>query len=137
MLVSKVPGRWLPAEGWGLGCLAADIRSGLRRNVLLGVRLVVVVHPLMVVGDRDAGLTLGGARRRGNNRQRNNSSQKLQHCISFRNDLVMKPSCAMMPDRRPRRAPVADQAGQRLELSAHFSALSVSFITFAKDHFRK
>ncbi len=86
MLVSKVPGRRLPAEGWGLGCLAADIRSGLRRNVLLGVRLVVVPHPLMVVGDRDAGLPLGGTRRRGNNRQRNNSSQKLQHRISFRND---------------------------------------------------
>lgn len=115
MLVSKVPGRRLPAEGWGLGCLAADIRSGLRRNVLLGVRLVVVPHPLMVVGDRDAGLPLGGTRRRGNNRQRNNSSQKLQHCISFRNDLVMKPSWAMMPDRRPRRAPVADQAVNALD----------------------
>jgi len=115
MLVSKVPGRRLPAEGWDLGCLAADIRSGLRRNVLLGVRLVAVVRPLMVVGDRDAGLPLGGTRRRGNNRQRNNSSQKLQHCISFRNDLVMKPSWAMMPDRRPRRAPVADQAVNALD----------------------
>src|SRR5258706_15944565 len=82
MLVSKVPGRRLPAEGWDLGCLAADIRSGLRRNLLLVVRLVAVVRPLMVVGDRDPGLPLGGPRRRGNNRQRNNSSQKLQHCIS-------------------------------------------------------
>ncbi len=58
MLVSKIPGRRLPAEGWGLGCLAADIRPGLRRNVLLGVRLIAVIHALMVVGDRDAGLLL-------------------------------------------------------------------------------
>jgi hypothetical protein len=65
MLVRKVPCRRLPAEGGGLDCLAADIRSGLRRNVLLDVRLVVVPHPLMVVGDRDAGPPLGGTRAAG------------------------------------------------------------------------
>jgi len=51
MLVSKVPGRRLPAEGWAWAALAADIRSGLRRNVcwvfglLLSITLMVVGRP--------------------------------------------------------------------------------------------